>query len=162
MIVGNANAMKNGHRSKRPGTVLQRLGPRYKQAYSDVLRLRKQAERSLGRVHAELTLTESASLQTICRLELAVRIAEKTIATTPDLPPEELRALLAVITQWSAQRDNRLAKLLAGKGGVDPATDPWSILDRPTPPATPEVSAAVPAAEVPPESTPESEGGNLP
>ncbi len=125
---GNSNAMKNGRRSSRPGTVLMRLGPRFKQAYSDIIQFRKQVERALGRAHCELSLLQSARVQTLCRLELNCRIAEQTIRDTQAMQPEELRATRALIAQWTAQRDNALVKLL-GNGAVDPSADPWALYD---------------------------------
>ena len=38
----NTNAMKTGRYSSRPGTVLTRLGRKYKQPYRDALKLRRE------------------------------------------------------------------------------------------------------------------------
>jgi hypothetical protein len=126
---GNVNALKNGRRSSRPGTVLARLGKRYCQCYQDVLRLRRGVETLLKRHGGELTLLQGARVQTLCRLELNARLAELSIRTTPDMPTAELRALRSLIGQWSAQRDNALASLLDGNGTAHGS--PWDVLLEP-------------------------------
>lgn len=127
--LGNVNAMKNGHRSKRPGTVLAHLGRRYNQAYRDVLRLRKGVERTLRRSHSELTLLQGAKIQSICRLELNCRIAELTIRDRADITVEELRSHRESIGRWTRERDGLLAKLL-GDAGDAASDDPWAVLDQ--------------------------------
>jgi hypothetical protein len=146
---GNTNALKTGRRSARPGTVLARLGPRYAQAYQDVLRLRRQAETLLRQKHGGLTLLQAARLQTACRLELNCRLAELAIRDKLDMSTEEMRAERSLIAQWSQQRDNALAALLGDSAGAE--ADPWARLDaamsqqaqdRPAAPAAPKATDA--------------------
>lgn len=125
---GNTNAVKHGGRSARPGVVLARLGKQYSQPYRDALRLRLQAETQLRGTYGKVSILQASRLQTVCRLELSCRIAERTIQNHPELTPEELRAQRSMVTQWSMQRDNLLAKLLDGAGDVD-GGDAWAAFD---------------------------------
>lgn len=123
--IGNTNALKTGRRTTRPGTVLARLGKRFSQPYADVCRLRRQLESQLGPNRGALTLSQSAKIQTLCRLELSARIAELSIRNDPDMTAADLRSQRACITQWSRERDNLLNELL---GDGKPAADPWAAL----------------------------------
>lgn len=123
--IGNTNAVKNGNRSKRPGVVLARLGRKYKTAYADALRIRRELVALVGATSGGPTLLQAARIQTACRLELSVRIAEQSLREQPDMAVEEIRAQRSCITQWCSQRDNLLMELI---GDCKASSDPWAAL----------------------------------
>ncbi|MFH1920159.1 MAG: hypothetical protein ABIP48_09780 [Planctomycetota bacterium] len=139
---GNVNAVRHGHRSKRHGVVLARLGRRFRGAYVDVLKLRLQVEILLRQRYGELSLIQVGRVQTLARLEQSARALELTIRETPSMPAEELRGARHSICSWSRERDNILTELLGGKA-VN-GSDVWATLEQPQAQPAPEHQ---PAAE---------------
>jgi hypothetical protein len=102
-------------------------GKRFKSAYADVLRLRREIESMLASRNGGPTLLERARVQSILRIELNSRIEEILIRDNPALTPEEVRAGRESIGRWTRERDNLIFKLLGDASGT--AVDPWALFD---------------------------------
>ena len=107
---GNTNRLTHGGRSRRPGVVLPTLGKKHRRVYADVLALRAALESAL-KTSGRLTLAATLRVQTICRLEMAIRLTERRIATETLTVDQEQPLRLSII-QWTFQRDNAVQTLV--------------------------------------------------
>ena len=116
--ISNTNAVRHGQRSNRHGLVHAKLGRRFASAYGHANSLRKAVEAQVKERHGGISLVQQAKIQSLLRLERALRALERAIATTPDMAPDGLRPTARIaIQQWTLQRDRLLAELLGNGRG---------------------------------------------
>lgn len=136
---GNLNAMRHGGRARqaRVGFVLASLGRRERVAYLHSRTIRKAVEALLiDRQGGNITRMQDARIQTLLRLEMSCRVAEKDMKENQDMEPKERARMRGLICDWSLKRDAILLELIgdgADPGGKNAAADVWATVGESVP-----------------------------